>query len=148
MRPIRRSIAHIVPLVGIELMLAGLFGGPALPAASAADMDRLIDRNDWVVQRPYGYHHPRGQQHSWGRRDPWSQQDSWGQRHRRGRPDPWGYRHDRPSRRSGYGLPDRYTIHRGKSASCGVSASGALATTAAANTGANGQGGSGRGHSS
>jgi hypothetical protein len=102
MRTICHSIAHVVPIVGIGLMLAGLFGGPALPAASAADVELFTDQNHWGYQHPYGYQHPWGQQDYWGQRDRWGQQDR------------WGYRHDRPSRRSGYGLPDHYTIHKGK----------------------------------
>lgn len=109
MRTTRHTIAHVVPLVGIGLMLAGLCGGPALPAASAADVEVFVFHNERGAQgplryqHPWGpYQHPRGQQDYRGQRDPWGQQD------------PWGYRHDRPRRRSGYDLPDRYTIHRGK----------------------------------
>jgi hypothetical protein len=101
MRTIRHSITHVVPIVGIGLMLAGLFGGPALPAASAADVELFVSQNDWGAQSPYGYQNPWGQQDYRRQRDPWGQ-------------DPWGYRHDRPSRRQGYGLADRYTIHKGK----------------------------------
>jgi hypothetical protein len=108
MRTICDSIAHVVPLVGIGLMLASLCGGPALPAASAASVEPAAYQDRWGYQTPWGQHD------DWGRRDPWGQHDDWSQRHPQGRPDPWGYRHDRPSRRSGYGLPDRYTIHRGK----------------------------------
>jgi hypothetical protein len=93
---IRRSIAHVVPLAGLGLILAGLFGDPALPSASAAEVERFASHNDWSAQYPWGQQDYRGQ------RDPWGQQD------------PWGYRHDRPRRRSGYGLPDHYTIHKGK----------------------------------
>jgi hypothetical protein len=97
MRTIRRSIAYFVPLVGLGLMLAGLFGGPALPVASAADVEPFAYQNDW------GNQHPWGQPDYRGTRDPWGPQD------------PWGYRHDRPRRRElGYELPDRYTIHKGK----------------------------------
>jgi hypothetical protein len=102
MRTICHSIAHVVPIVGIGLMLARLFGGPALPAASAADVELFTSQNHWEYQHPYGYQQPWGQQEYWGQRDRWGQQDR------------WGYRHDRPSRRSGYGLPDHYTIHKGK----------------------------------
>jgi hypothetical protein len=102
MRTICHSIAHVVPIVGIGLMLAGLFGGPALPAASAADVELFTYQNHGGYQTPYGYQHPWGQQEDGGQRDRWGQQDR------------WGYRHDRPSRRSGYGLPDHYTIHKGK----------------------------------
>jgi hypothetical protein len=90
------TIRQLLPLVGMGLMLASLFGGPVLPAVSAAEVELFTYQNDW------GYQNPSGQQDYWGRRDPWGQQDR------------WGYRHDRPSRRSGYGLPDRYTIHKGK----------------------------------
>jgi hypothetical protein len=102
MRTICHSIARVVPIVGIGLMLAGLFGGPALPAASAADVELFTYQNNWGYQNPYRYQTPWGQQDYWGQRDPW------------GRQERWGYRHDRPSRRSGYGLPDRYTIQKGK----------------------------------
>jgi hypothetical protein len=102
MRTIRHPIRHVLPFVGLGLMLAGLFGGPALPAASAADVELFVSQNDRGAQSPYGYQHPWGQRDYQGQRDPWGQQD------------PWGYRHDRPSRRQGYGLPDRYTIHKGK----------------------------------
>jgi hypothetical protein len=100
MRTIRHSMTHDVPLVGIGLMLAGLFGGPALPAASAAAVETFTYQHDWGAQRPYGYQNPWGQQDYRRQRDPWGQQDR------------WGYRHDRPSR--GRGLPHHYTIHKGK----------------------------------
>jgi hypothetical protein len=107
MRTTRHLIRHVLPLVG--LMLAGLFGGPALPAASAADVELFVSQNDRGAQSPYGYQNPWGQyQHPWGQQDYRGQRDPWG------RQDPWGYRHDRPRRRSGYDLPDRYTIHKGK----------------------------------
>jgi hypothetical protein len=83
------KIRHVLSLVGMGLMLAGLFGGPA----SAADLAPFDYQNDWVAQYP------------WGQQDSRSQRDSWGQ-------DPWGYRHNRPSRR--HSMPDRYTIHKGK----------------------------------
>ena len=102
MHPIRHAIAHVVPVVGIGLTLAGLFGGPALPAASAADVERFMSHNEWGAQGPSRYQNPWGRQDYRGQRDPWDQHDQ------------WGYRHDRPRRRSGYDLPDRYTIHRGK----------------------------------
>jgi hypothetical protein len=102
MRTTRHPIRQLLPLVGIGLMLAGLFGGPALPAASAEGAEPFAYQNDRDAQSPYGYQNPWGQQDYRGQRDPWGQQD------------PWGYRHDRPSRRSGRGLPDRYTIHKGK----------------------------------
>jgi hypothetical protein len=96
MRTIRHLFAHLVPLVGMGLMLAGLFGGQA----SAADVELFTYQNDRGYQTPYGYPTPWGQQDYWGQRDPWKQQD------------PWGYRHDRPSRR--HSLPDRYSVHKGK----------------------------------
>ena len=102
MRTIRHPIRHVLPFVGMGLMLAGLFGTPTLPAAFAAGVEPFAYQNDWRAQSPYGYQNPWGQQDYWGRRDPW------------GRQAPWGHRYDRPSRRSGYGLPDRYTIHKGK----------------------------------
>ncbi|HXH14088.1 MAG TPA: hypothetical protein VNP04_30525 [Alphaproteobacteria bacterium] len=114
MRTIRHAIAHAMPPVGIGLTLAGLFGGPALPAASPADVELFVCQNDRVVRRPSGYDQPWGGYDDGSRRDPWRQQSHWSQRYPWGWPGPWGYRHDRPSRRSGYGLPDRYTIHRGK----------------------------------
>jgi hypothetical protein len=102
MRTTHHPIARLLSLVGMGLMLAGLFGGPALPAVSAAGVEPFAYQNDWGAQSPYGYQNPWGPQDYRGPRDPWGPQD------------PWGYRHDRPSRRSGYGLPDRYTIHKGK----------------------------------
>jgi hypothetical protein len=100
MRTICHAIAHVAPIVGIGLMLAGLFGGPALPAAAAADVELFTYQNHWGYQTPYRYQTPWGQQDYWGQRDPWRQQA------------PWEYRHDRPSRR--HRLPDRYTVHKGK----------------------------------
>jgi hypothetical protein len=94
MRTTRYPIRHLLPLVGIGLMLASLFGSPALPAASAASVD------------PFAYQNDRGAQNPWGQQDYRGQRDPWGQQ------DPWGYRYDRPSRRRD--LPDRYTIHKGK----------------------------------
>jgi hypothetical protein len=85
------KIRQVLPLVGMGLMLAGLFGGPA----SATDVELFVYQNDY--QTPYGYQHPWGQQDYRGQYDPWEQD--------RGR-----YRHDR--RRPN--LPDRYTIHKGK----------------------------------
>jgi hypothetical protein len=102
MRTTHHPIARLLSLVGMGLMLAGLFGGPALPAVSAAGVEPFAYQNDWGAQSPYGYQNPWGPQDYRGPRDPWGPQG------------PWGYRHDRPSRRSGYGLPDRYTIHKGK----------------------------------
>jgi hypothetical protein len=96
MRTTRHPIRHVLPLVGMGLMLTGLFGGFALPAASAAGVEPFAYQNDWGSQNPWG------QQDYRGTRDPWGPQD------------PGGYQYDRPSRRPGYGLPDRYTIHQGK----------------------------------
>jgi hypothetical protein len=91
MRTIRHSIAHVVPLVGMGLLLAGLFGGPALPAASAAGVESFTARHEGEYQNPSG------------------SQDSWEQ-HDRG-----GYRHDQLTLRElGYGRPDRDTIRRGR----------------------------------
>jgi hypothetical protein len=109
MRTTRHPIRYVLPLVGIGLMQAGLSGGPALPAASAAGVEPFAYQNDRGSQNPYGYQNPWGQyQNPWGPQDYRGQRDPWRQQ------DPWGYRHDRPRRRSGYGLPDRYTIHKGK----------------------------------
>jgi hypothetical protein len=96
MRTTSHPIRHVLSLVGMGLMLAGLFGGLALTAASAAGVEPFAYQHDWRYQNPWG------QQDYRGTRDPWGPQD------------PWGYRHNRPSRRSEYGLPDRYTIHKGK----------------------------------
>jgi hypothetical protein len=86
------KIRHVLPLVGMGLMLAGLFGGPA----SAADLAPFDYQNDWVAQYP------------WSQRDYRDQRDAWGY-------DRWGYRYNGPPRAGlGYGLPDRYTIHKGK----------------------------------
>jgi hypothetical protein len=96
MPTIRSWIAHGVPLVGIGLMLAGLFGGPALPAASAAAIEPFASPYEW------------GAQHSYGDQTPWGPQDYW-------RPQaPWGYRHNRPYQRPRHALPDHYTIRKGK----------------------------------
>jgi hypothetical protein len=101
MRTTRHPMRHVLQLVGLGLMLVGLFCGPTLPAASAAGVEPFGYQHDRGAQNPYTYQHPWGQQDYRRQRDPWGQA-------------PWGYRHDRPSRRSGYGLPDRYTIHKGK----------------------------------
>jgi hypothetical protein len=91
MRTIRHSIDHIVPLVGIGLILAGLFGGPALPAASAAEVDPFTDQHDGEYQNSSGWQDSREQS------------------------TPEGYRRDQLALRElGYGLPDRYTIHKGQ----------------------------------
>jgi len=94
MRTKHHHIRHVLPLVGMGLMLAGLFGSQTLPGAFAAGVEPFAYQNDWRAQNPYRY------------QNPWGQQDYWRQR------DPWGYRYDRPSRR--HSLPDRYTIHKGK----------------------------------
>lgn len=97
MRATRHPIHHLVSLIGTGLVLAGLFGGPSLPAAFAAAAEPFGYQNDWGAQHPYGS------------QNPWGPQDDRGQR------DPWGSRHDRLRRRElGYGLPDRYTIHKGE----------------------------------
>jgi hypothetical protein len=97
MRTIRHLIAHVVPLVGMGLLLAGLFGGQTLPAASAAGVESFEYQHDRGAQSPYGYQYP------------WGQQDS------REQNDRGEYRHDQLALRElGYGLPDRYTIYKGK----------------------------------
>ena len=94
MRATHHPICRVLRFVGIGLMLASLSGGPGM--ASASDVELFVSRNDWNAQFPWG------QQDYRGTRDPWGQ-------------DPWGYRHDRPPRSGfGYGLPDRYTIQKGK----------------------------------
>jgi hypothetical protein len=81
MPTIRHPMGRVLPLVGMGLMLAGLFGDPALPTAAAADV------------APFVYQHDGGDQHQWGPQDP------------------WGDRHDRLRRQElGYGLPARDTI--------------------------------------
>jgi hypothetical protein len=52
MRTIHRSIARFVPLAGMGVMVAGLFGDPALPVASAADVEPFAYQNDWGNQNP------------------------------------------------------------------------------------------------
>jgi hypothetical protein len=85
----RHPIRRLLCLIGVGLMLAGLFGSPVLPAASAAEVE------------PFAYQNDRSAQY------PWDPQDY------RWRPrDPWGYRPPRAG--LGYGLPDHYTIHKGK----------------------------------
>jgi hypothetical protein len=91
MRTIRHSIARVGPLVGIGLMLPGLFGGPALPAASAADVEPFTDQHDNAYQHPWGTQDAREQN------------------------IPGGYQRDQLTLKElGYGLPDRYTIHKGQ----------------------------------
>jgi hypothetical protein len=102
MRTTRHLLARLLPVVGMGLVLAGPFGGPVLPAASAAGVKPFTSQDDWSAQSLWGYQNPGGQQDYWRQHHPWGQQA------------PWGYQHDRPSRRSRYGLPDRYTIHKGK----------------------------------
>jgi hypothetical protein len=51
MRTIHHLIAHVVPLVGMGLLLAGLFGGQTLPAASAAGMESFEYQHDRGAQR-------------------------------------------------------------------------------------------------
>jgi hypothetical protein len=93
MSTIRRPIRHVLSLVGMGLMLTGLFGG----SASTADLEPFDSQHDWVAQHPWGPQEYRGQH------DPWALQD------------PWGDRHDRLRRRElGYGQPDHYTIHKGQ----------------------------------
>jgi hypothetical protein len=96
MRITRHPIRYVRSLVGMGLMLAGLFVGQA----TAADVELFTYQNDWGYQHPYGYQTPWGQQDYRGQRDPWRPQD------------PWGYQHDRPSRRPS--MPDRYTIQKGR----------------------------------
>jgi hypothetical protein len=52
MRLMRHVVAHVAPLVGVGLMLAGLGGGPVLPAASAAAVARFTYHHDWQAQDP------------------------------------------------------------------------------------------------
>jgi hypothetical protein len=85
------SIRRLLPLVGMGLMLVVLFGGPVV---SAAEPELFTYQNDWSARYPWGPPDYRGT------RDPWRPQD------------PWGYRPPRAG--LGYGLPDRYTIHKGK----------------------------------
>jgi hypothetical protein len=91
MRTIRHPIHHVLSLVGMGLLLAGLCGGPILPAASAAG------------EAPFTYQHDQEYQHPWGSQDA---------REPNGRGE---YRYDQLTLRElGYGLPDRYTIHKGQ----------------------------------
>ena len=91
MSTIRRPIRHVLSLLGMGLMLIGLFGGTALPTASAADVEAFVYQNDGGYQNP------------------------WGQWEYRGQDAPWGNRHDRLRRGElGYGLPERYTIQKGE----------------------------------
>jgi hypothetical protein len=90
MRATRCSIRQLLPFVGMGLMLAGLFGGPA----SATEQESFTYQNDWSAQYPWG---PQDYRVT---RDPWRPRD------------PWGYRPPRAG--LGYGLPDRYTIYKGK----------------------------------
>jgi hypothetical protein len=96
MRTTPPPIRQLLPLSGMGLMVAGLLGCLTLRGVSAVGEEPFAYQNDWGVQSRYGY------QHRWG------QLGYWGQR------DLWGHQHDRPSRRPRHGLPDRYTIHKGK----------------------------------
>jgi hypothetical protein len=91
MRTTRHPIRHVLPLVGMGLMLAGLFGGPALPAASAAGVESFEYQNDREYQNPSGSQDAREQN------------------------NPGGYPRDQLTLKElGYSLPDRYTIYKGK----------------------------------
>jgi hypothetical protein len=91
MRTTHHPTRHALPRVGIGLLLAGLSGGMALPAASAAGVELSEYQNDREYQNPLGAQDAREQN---GRRD---------------------YRHDPLLLRElGYGLPDRYTIYKGQ----------------------------------
>jgi hypothetical protein len=123
MRTICHAIAHVAPIVGIGLMLAGVFGGPALPAASAADVDLFTYQHHWGYQTPDRDQTPWGPQDYWGQRDPWRPQA------------PWEYR--LIGRPEGIACRIATRCTRERSASCSASASGAAASIHAANTGAN-----------
>jgi hypothetical protein len=91
MRTTRHPIHHVLSLVGMVLLLAGLCGGPILPAASAAG------------EAPFTYQHDQESRHPSGSQDAREQHA------------PARYRHDPLALRElGYGLPDRYTIHKGQ----------------------------------
>jgi hypothetical protein len=97
MRTTRHPVHHVLPRVGRGLLLAGLGGGPILPAGSAAGMEAFEDQPGRGAQRPSGS------------QPPWSRQEA------REPNAPGGYRHDQLALRElGYGLPDRYTIHQGQ----------------------------------
>jgi hypothetical protein len=97
MRTTHHPIHHVLSRVGMGLLLAGLCGGLILPAASAAGMES------------FAYQHEKGAQSPSGYQPPWSQQEA------REPNAPGGYRHDQLALRElGYGLPDRYTIHKGQ----------------------------------
>ena len=113
MRTIRCLMRQLLPRVGVGLMLAGLFGGPA----SAAEVELFTYQNDWSAQYPWGPQEYRGT------REPWRPQD------------PWGYR--RPGLDWGTACPIATPFIKGRSASYGVSASVAAASIIAVNTGAN-----------
>jgi hypothetical protein len=90
MRTIRHAMYHLLSLIGMRLVLVGLFGCLSLPAVSIAGVD------------PIGYEDDRAH---WGHRGHWGHRDHWGH---------WGYRDYRPYGRPRHAMPDRYTIHKGK----------------------------------
>jgi hypothetical protein len=91
MCPVRHPTRHVLLLAGIGLILAVLFSCRVLPAASAAG------------EAPFTYQYDQDSQNSSGSHDA-REQDV-----------PAKYRHDQMRLRElGYGLPDRYTIHKGQ----------------------------------
>jgi hypothetical protein len=83
----RYGVHHLGPLIVAGLLLVSLVGGLTFPTVVVAHGEPATYR---------------------GRRDGWDQRRHWGQR------EYWGHWHGRPYRQPEYGLPDRYTIHKGK----------------------------------
>ena len=119
------TIRQLLPLVGMGLMLAGLFGGPA----SAEGLEPFTYQNNWGYQNPYRYRYPRGSKII-------GASATLGGSRTVGDTGMIGHPEDQ-----GMACPIATPFTKARSARCGARASGAAASIHAANTGANRQGG-------